>query len=117
VAVAACEQCGGNRVPRIHEVLSLTAWIRARAATRLAANAAQDQSLLLSLRPGTLALRDALDPGQPTGAVTFLSGPEGGLSASEEDAALACGFMPVTLGPRVLRSETAALAALMALRV
>jgi len=117
VAVAACEQCGGNRVPRIHEVLSLTAWTRARAAARLAANAAQDQSLLLSLRPGTLALRDALNPGQPTGAVTFLSGPEGGLSASEEDAALACGFMPVTLGPRVLRSETAALAALMALRV
>ena len=69
------------------------------------------------MRPGTQALRDALNPGQATGSVTFLSGPEGGLSASEEDAALACGFVPVTLGPRVLRSETAALAALMALLV
>ena len=117
VAVAACEQCGGNRVPRIHEVLSLTAWTRARAAARLATSTPADQSLLLSLRPGTLALRDVLNPGQPTSAVTFLSGPEGGLSASEEDAALACGFVPVTLGPRVLRSETAALAALMALLV
>ena len=117
VAVAACEQCGGNRVPRIHEVMSLTAWTRARAAALTAANAPADQSLLLSLRSGTLALRDALNPGQPTGAVTFLSGPEGGLSASEEDTALACGFVPVTLGPRVLRSETAALAALMALCV
>ncbi|MFZ3220573.1 MAG: RsmE family RNA methyltransferase, partial [Rhodoferax sp.] len=42
----------------------------------------------------------------------FLSGPEGGLSAAEEDAALACGFVPVSLGQRVLRAETAALAAL-----
>jgi 16S rRNA (uracil1498-N3)-methyltransferase len=117
VAVAACEQCGGNRVPRIHDVLSLTAWTRARAAALTAASATPEQSLLLSLRLGTQALRDALDPGQATGAVTFLSGPEGGLSASEEDAALACGFVPVTLGPRVLRSETAALAALMALLV
>jgi 16S rRNA (uracil1498-N3)-methyltransferase len=49
--------------------------------------------------------------------ITFLSGPEGGLSASEEDAALAAGFKPTTLGPRVLRAETAALAALAALLV
>ena len=117
VAVAACEQCGGNRVPRIHEVLSLTAWTRARAAALTAASTPPEQSLLLSLRHGTLALRDALNPGQATGTVTFLSGPEGGLSVSEEDAALACGFVSVTLGPRVLRSETAALAALMALLV
>ena len=50
-------------------------------------------------------------------ALTFLSGPEGGLSRAEEDAALAGGFEPVTLGPRVLRAETAALAALSALGV
>ena len=117
VAVAACEQCGGNRVPRIHDVLSLTAWTRAHAPALTTSSATPEQSLLLSLRPGTQALRDALNPGQATGSVTFLSGPEGGLSASEEDAALACGFVPVTLGPRVLRSETAALAALMALLV
>jgi 16S rRNA (uracil1498-N3)-methyltransferase len=42
----------------------------------------------------------------------FLSGPEGGLSAAEEAAAAAWGFAPVTLGPRVLRAETAALTAL-----
>jgi 16S rRNA (uracil1498-N3)-methyltransferase len=117
VAVAACEQCGGNRVPRIHDAMSLSAWTRARAAALAVGGAPADQSLLLSLRPGTQALRDALNPGQALGAVTFLSGPEGGLSAGEEAAALACGFLPVTLGPRVLRSETAALAALMALLV
>jgi 16S rRNA (uracil1498-N3)-methyltransferase len=44
--------------------------------------------------------------------VTLLSGPEGGLAPAEEDAALARGWMPVHLGPRVLRAETAALAAL-----
>ena len=48
----------------------------------------------------------------PASAALFLSGPEGGLSAAEEKAAVAAGFRPVTLGPRVLRSETAALTAL-----
>jgi 16S rRNA (uracil1498-N3)-methyltransferase len=47
-----------------------------------------------------------------SGAVTVLSGPEGGLSPTEEAAALAAGFTPVTLGPRVLRAETAPLAVL-----
>jgi len=46
------------------------------------------------------------------GAVTFLSGPEGGLSPAEEASAIASGFSPVTLGPRVLRAETAPLACL-----
>ena len=110
VAVAACEQCGGNRVPAIHPVMSLTAWLKARAV------APQTPSLLLSLRAGTQALR-AIALGDPATEVTFLSGPEGGLSASEEEAALACGFSPVTLGPRVLRSETAALSALAALLI
>lgn len=112
VAVSACEQCGGNRVPVIHDVMSLAAWTKVQTA------ASTGQALLLSLRPGTQALRAAVSAaGQPSQSVTFLSGPEGGLSAAEEDLALACGFAPVTLGPRVLRSETAALAALTALLV
>ena len=45
--------------------------------------------------------------------VLFLSGPEGGLSVQEDTQARAAGFVPVKLGPRVLRAETAALAALM----
>jgi 16S rRNA (uracil1498-N3)-methyltransferase len=127
VAIAACEQCGGNRVPLLHEVMTFAAWSRARA---LAVNAPATPdaaarlgpSLLLSLRPGTQALREALTAldlatGGATQAITFLSGPEGGLSPAEEESALACGFVPVTLGPRVLRAETAALAALAALLV
>lgn len=111
VAVAACEQCGGNRVPVIHPVLSLSAWSKTRCASE------SDAALLLSLQAGTAALRDATKPLSKTAAVTFLSGPEGGLSSTEEAGALASGFVPVTLGPRVLRAETAALAALVALLV
>ena len=108
VAVAACEQCGRNRVPLIHPAHSLADWLAAHPA----AGAAQTTRLLLSLRPGTQPLHAAATG---SGAVLFLSGPEGGLSAAEEDLALAHGFAPVTLGSRVLRAETAPLAALAAL--
>jgi 16S rRNA (uracil1498-N3)-methyltransferase len=119
VAVAACEQCGGNRVPLVHAVMGYSAWLKARLG-RVApggTNAADvvDVALLLSLRPGTRRLHEELSLGGPGARLTFLSGPEGGLSGAEEDLALASGFVPVTLGPRVLRSETAALAALAAL--
>lgn len=119
VAISACEQCGGNRVPVIHDVMGFSAWAKAR---KNAQGGDTGQSLLLSLRPGSRGLREAVRDedsaaGDATGAITFLSGPEGGLSPAEEEAALALGFAPVTLGPRVLRSETAALAALVALLV
>ncbi|NMM90227.1 16S rRNA (uracil(1498)-N(3))-methyltransferase [Rhodococcus sp. SRB_17] len=105
VAVAACEQCGRNRVPAIHPALSLVDWLRS-------APADAGQRLLLSLRPGTQPLHAAAQGSTP---VLFLSGPEGGLSGAEEDLALQHGFAPVTLGTRVLRAETAPLAALAAL--
>jgi len=116
VAVAACEQCGGNRVPVIHEVMGFAAWTKAQTA------ATTGPAFLLSLRPGTQGLRAAVSgvdqsAGGNATAITFLSGPEGGLSHAEEDMALASGFAPVTLGPRVLRAETAALCALAALLV
>jgi 16S rRNA (uracil1498-N3)-methyltransferase len=104
VATAACEQCGRNRVPLIHEVANLADWLK-RAPTDPAAGS----RLLLSLQGGTRPLAQAV---AGTGALTFLSGPEGGLSPAEEAAAIACGFTPVTLGPRVLRAETAPLACL-----
>jgi 16S rRNA (uracil1498-N3)-methyltransferase len=108
VAVAACEQSGRNQVPVVHEVLSLSAWL----ATQSVA-AAGSVRYLLSLRPETQVLGALL--GNRASVVTFLSGPEGGLSTAEEDAALAKGFQAVSLGNRVLRAETAGLAALVAL--
>ncbi len=106
VAVAACEQCGRNRVPVVHNAVDLPGWVRAQA------QATTVQRLLLSLRAGTAPLHTAAGP---DGTVVFLSGPEGGLSSTEEDLALQHSFAPVTLGPRVLRAETAPLAALAAL--
>ena len=108
VAVAACEQCGRNRVPLIQPASSLADWLAAHPA----AGSADTTRLLLSLRPGTQPLHTAATG---TGTVLFLSGPEGGLSSAEEDLALQHGFAPVTLGGRVLRAETAPLAALAAL--
>lgn len=106
IATAACEQCGRNRVPLIHAPASLNDWLKNSMKTNEQANS---KRLLLSLQPDTRPLAEAAGN---EGALTFLSGPEGGLSALEEAAALAQGFAPVTLGQRVLRSETAALAGL-----
>lgn len=113
-AAAACEQCGRNRVPLIHEVATLADWLKAgaRAGARAGAAEAAGTRLLLSLQPGTRPLAQAVAGSGAQAAFTFLSGPEGGLSPAEEAAALACGFAPVTLGPRVLRAETAPLACL-----
>jgi len=112
VAVAACEQCGRNRVPVVHDAIDLAGWARAQTGAAASDGAVAAQRLLLSLRAGTLPLQQAA---APAGPVLFLSGPEGGLSGAEEDLALLHGFAPVTLGPRVLRAETAPLAALAAL--
>lgn len=119
IATAASEQCGRNRLPVLHEVLTLTDWLKkcatpghdeninAATETRTAST-----RLLLSLRDGARPLTDWSQADVSTGALTFLSGPEGGLSPAEETAALTCGFSPITLGPRVLRAETAPLVCL-----
>jgi 16S rRNA (uracil1498-N3)-methyltransferase len=108
VAIAASEQCGGNRVPTVLPVANLGAWLAA-ADTHLPA---PTQRLLLSLNAQAKPLRAQTQGHAPS---CFLSGPEGGLSPAEEAAALAAGFAPATLGPRVLRAETAALFALASL--
>lgn len=104
VAVAACEQCGGNRVPVIAPVADIEAMLKAPAAT--------DQRFVLSLAPGHIPLSTVLGTLPADASLSFLSGPEGGLSEREETRALDAGWQPVSLGSRVLRAETAALAAL-----
>jgi 16S rRNA (uracil1498-N3)-methyltransferase len=126
VAVAACEQCGRNRVPAVAPVATLADWLAALPA----AGAAEARLLLVAPRaqPGAAAAPDL--PGSPATAalalaqaarvarcVRLLSGPEGGLTGAEQAAARAAGFVPVTLGARVLRADTAPLAALAALAV
>ena len=100
VAVAACEQSGRNRVPVVHAPRELADW--------LDASAWSGRGMLLTLAP------DA--PGVPSWAhepaLTCVSGPEGGLTPEEEAGLLAAGFARASLGPRVLRADTAPLAAL-----
>lgn len=102
IAIAACEQSGRNRVPEVATPLAL------REFTGMARGAVGGARLLLS--PGAALRLD--DVPAPVTDVTVLIGPEGGLTESEEDLARSAGFAPVRLGPRVLRTETAAIAAL-----
>jgi len=107
VAIAACEQCGRNRVPRVWPLAQLDAYLGARRS-----GTEGELRLLLSPR-ATRRLRE-IDP--PHGMLVVLSGPEGGFSPEEERAAGEAGFQPVRLGPRVLRTETAAVVALAAMQ-
>jgi 16S rRNA (uracil1498-N3)-methyltransferase len=103
VVIAACEQCGRNRVPQVAPLAPLDAFLAGQAAQRDGA-----RRVLLSPRAGG-GLREL---SRPAGPVVVLAGPEGGFSPEEERAAEEAGFRPVRLGPRVLRTETAAVAAL-----
>jgi len=107
VVVAACEQCGRNRIPPVAPVVALDRWLAQTDAHEAA-------GLRVLLSPGAEArLRDLP---APSGAVVLLAGPEGGFTRDEEARARASGFTPVRLGPRVLRTETAAVAALAAMQ-
>ena len=111
VAIAACEQCGANQVPRVHGVQSLPHFLRDLAGANSPEGAVAPARLLLSLHADAKALRHwaAL---ASTQAALVLSGPEGGLSPAEEALAIEAGFAPQSLGARTLRAETAALTAL-----
>ena len=102
IAVAACEQCGRNRVPLMHAPASLNDWLKTQ-------DNIDSARLLLSLQAVTQPLAKAAGASK---TMTFLSGPEGGFSSTEEALAVANGFAPVTLGKCVLRSETAPLVCL-----
>lgn len=105
VATAACEQSRRNRLMDVREQLSFQEYL-SRSADPAAAR------WVLSLAEGGAPAGVRAAALAPPAAVTLLSGPEGGLSPAEDAAARAAGFAPVTLGERVLRAETAPLAAL-----
>jgi len=103
VVIAACEQCGRNRVPAVAPVQKLFDY--------LAAVDRNQRLLMLSPDADTPLKRVA-----PAAAAVLLIGPEGGLAPAEYQAAQASGFEPVRLGPRILRTETAPVAALAVLQ-
>jgi 16S rRNA (uracil1498-N3)-methyltransferase len=103
ITIAACEQCGRNRVPRLHPLLGFDAWLAAPSTAALRLVLAPEGELTLA---GLAA---------PAGPIEILVGPEGGLSPEEIASAVCRGFRAIRLGPRILRTDTAGPALLAAL--
>jgi 16S rRNA (uracil1498-N3)-methyltransferase len=101
VAVAACEQCGRNRIPSIHRVMDFSDWL-----------AAPFAGSRLLLQPGAPGLA-TMSADQHT---AIIIGPEGGFTEDEIHAAERAGAAAVSFGPRVMRTETAGLAMLAAMQ-
>ena len=100
IAIAACEQCGRNRLPEVALPMQLREFLHQPAG----------DGVRLLLSPS--ATRRVEDVPRPAGGATVLIGPEGGLADEEQQLAEGAGYTAVNLGPRVLRTETAAIAAL-----
>jgi 16S rRNA (uracil1498-N3)-methyltransferase len=107
VVIAACEQCGRNRIPQVAPSLGFGEFLAA-----LLARPGEAGTRILLAPDGAATLR-SLAPQAP---VTVLVGPEGGLAPEEREMAVAAGFVTVRVGPRILRTETAPLATLAALQ-
>ena len=103
IAIAACEQCGRNRIPEVAAVTDIQTFL----------SSADASSLRLLLAPD--AAHELKSLPRPS-AVVLLVGPEGGLAPEERQSAEKRGFIPVRFGPRVLRTETAPLAAIAAMQ-
>jgi 16S rRNA (uracil1498-N3)-methyltransferase len=103
IVVAACEQCGRNRIPEVRGAIALDRWLASRDVAT--------PGLVMAPTAGA-AIADAA---RPTATLDLLVGPEGGLAPDEIASAQRSGMAAVRLGPRVLRTETAALASLAAI--
>jgi 16S rRNA (uracil1498-N3)-methyltransferase len=101
VVISACEQSGRAYVPAVAMPLTLTDWL---------ANNPQNQSLRLLLNP--IGAKRFAELDNPTSEIELLIGAEGGLSANEISLATDNGFQSIVLGPRILRTETAAVTAI-----
>lgn len=108
-ALEACKQCGQDLLPDIPEALAFAAWLAAQSAV-------PGLRLIASLAGAARPLRDVLHDHPGTTHATLLIGPEGDFSPDETTAAIAAGFLPISLGAIVLRVETASLFCLSALR-
>lgn len=105
VTIAACEQCGRNVLPQVHAPQEFSAW--------LAQMRGIPDTMFILLPEAATALHEQ---SAPHGKVTLLIGPEGGFSIDEAQIARQAGFIPIRLGARVLRTETAAIAGIAALQ-
>jgi 16S rRNA (uracil1498-N3)-methyltransferase len=105
IAVQACEQCGRNRVPKVSSVRYIADWL------------SQQPEDSFKLVFDTNAHHRIQSLPWSGGPVAVLVGPEGGLTAQELELAEAAGFSAVNLGPRIMRADTASIAAVVALQL
>lgn len=105
VVISACEQCGRNTVPRVANILPFEEWV------------ATTDPAMMRFMLSPYAEQSLRDCPKPSGEVSLVIGPEGGLNQAEVAFAQVKGFSSVRMGPRVLRTETAPLAALAAMQV
>lgn len=103
IAISACEQSGRSVVPTVHTAVSLQQWL-----------ASPTKALRLTLDPRAAATIKTLTPASD---IQLVIGPEGGFTDTEVSQTAAAGFTGITLGPRILRTETAALTAISALQL
>jgi 16S rRNA (uracil1498-N3)-methyltransferase len=103
VVIAACEQCGRNRIPGVSDITEISDFLEQPGGA----------GVRLLLAPDASTTLRQLSPAQE---VVLLIGPEGGLTAREHEDAGRAGFVPVRFGPRILRTETAPLAAIAAMQ-
>ena len=110
IIISACEQCGRNHLPQILPLISLPEWLSQKKTTQ----SSHDLNFMLS----TTAVESLRNIPQPSVSahIALVIGPEGGFTQEEEIAILHTGFIPVRLGKRILRTESAALAAISALQ-
>ena len=107
IALEACKQCGRNAVPRVELPVAPT--------SLFSGTPAPDLILLASLQPVAVGIKEALaratiaTDGKPPASVAVLVGPEGDFTPGEITSLLGMGAVPITLGPMILRTETAAL--------
>ena len=106
VVISACEQSGRTRIPEVRPVTAF--------AGALSGDAGPSAGCRVVLSESGSSRLVALP--RPSGTIAIVAGPEGGLTEAEEKAAVDAGFVAITLGPRTLRTETAAVAALAAMQ-
>ncbi len=108
IVISACEQCGRSTIPKVLPILTLTEYLQQ---LDLSSNCTNTYLLLsIAKNEGIHAITPAPEH------ITLMAGPEGGLSDNEESKIFATGFQALTLGPRILRTETAALTAIAAMQ-
>jgi 16S rRNA (uracil1498-N3)-methyltransferase len=105
IAISACEQCGRSKLPGLHAPMDIMVWLQQT-------KSGPDAKYIL-LPEGAASLHDQA---KPQGKAVLLIGAEGGFSQAETTAALQCGYIPIRMGARVLRTETAAIAGLTVLQ-